>query len=74
MFLNHIIALVNVFGAEATIRLLFVKNDDASYRLLKTVLQYMDIMPAAVLGINGFDILTETIPVDARIQKLLREL
>jgi len=74
LFLNHIIALVNVFGAEATIRLLFVKNDDASYRLLKTVLQYMDIMPAAVLGINGFDILTETIPVDARIQKLLREL
>jgi hypothetical protein len=74
LFLNHIIALINVFGAEATIRLLFVKNDESSYRLLKTVLQYMDIMPVVVSGINGFDIRVETIPVDVRIQKSLQEL
>lgn len=74
LFVNHIIALVNVFGAEATIRLLFVKNHDTSYRVLKTVLNYMEIMPTTIVGINGFDILTDTIPVDLRIQKLLQEL
>lgn len=74
LLVNHIIALVNVFGAEATIRLLFVKNDEHTYRILKTVLQYMEIMPRLVFGINGFDIDTDAIPVDTRIQKWLQEL
>ena len=74
LFVNHIIALVNVFGADATIRLLFVKNDETAYRVLKTILTYMDIMPTVIGGINGFDIVTDSIPIDTRIQKSLQEL
>lgn len=75
LFLNHLIALVNVFGPEGTTRLLFVKcEDERLYRILKPFLLYLDILPDVVRGIDGFDIVTETIPSDARITRRLREL
>jgi hypothetical protein len=75
LFLNHLIALVNVFGPEGTTRLLFVKcEDERLYRILKPFLLYLDILPDVVRGIDGFDIVTETIPSDAKITRRLREL
>ena len=75
LFLNHLIALVNVFGPEGTTRLLFVKcEDERLYRILKPFLLYLDILPDVVRGIDGFDIVTDTIPSDARITRRLREL
>lgn len=75
LLLNHVIGLVNVFGAEATVRLLFVKCDsERSYRVLKPFLEYLSILPPVIVGINGYDIVTEHIPTDARIAKKLREL
>ena len=44
------------------------------YRILKPFLLYLDILPDVVRGIDGFDIVTETIPSDARITRRLREL
>ena len=76
LFLNHLIALVNVFGPEGTTRLLFVKCDDDErlYKILKPFLLYLDILPDVVMGINGDDIVTDTIPSDARIALRLEEL
>lgn len=75
LFLNHVIGLVNVFGAEATVRLLFVKCDsERSYRVLKPFLEYLSILPDVVVGINGYDIVTTDIPADTRILKKLRDL
>ena len=75
LFLNHLIALVNVFGPEGTTRLLFVKcEDERLFRILKPFLLYLDILPDVVRGIDGFDIVTETIPSDAKITRRLREL
>jgi hypothetical protein len=75
LFLNHLIALVNVFGPEGTTRLLFVKcEDERLYRILKPFLLYLNILPTVVTGINGYDIVTDTIPTDARIARRLREL
>ena len=54
---------------------LFVKcEDERLYRILKPFLLYLDILPDVVRGIDGFDIVTETIPSDARITRRLREL
>lgn len=75
LLLNHIIALLNVFGPEATVRLMFVKCDDsASYGILKTFLVYLNVCPDVVTGINGFDILTADIPINETIAKRLQEL
>lgn len=75
LLLNHVVGLVNVFGAEATVRLLFVKCEpDTCYRVLKPILEYMSILPPVVRGINGYDIITDGIPRDAKVAKRLREL
>lgn len=75
LLLNHLIALVNVFGPEATVRLLFIKCDDErTYRVLKPFLLYLNILPEMVLGIEGADIITANIPLDEHIVHRLREL
>lgn len=75
LLLNHLIALVNVFGPEATVRLLFLKcDDDRSYRVLKPFLLYLNILPEMIMGIEGYDIITADIPLDEEITQRLREL
>lgn len=75
LFLNHLIVLVNVFGPEGTARLLFVKcENEQPYRILKAFLLYLNILPDVITGINGYDIVTDTIPSDLRIARRLREL
>lgn len=68
LFLNHIIALLNVFGPVATVRILFLKCDDASsYCIIKPFLLYLSVLPDVVPGIDGYDIVTPAIPSDSRI-------
>lgn len=74
LLLNHLIAITNVFGPEAAVRLLFVKCDnERTYRVLKPFLMYLNALPDVVVGIDGYDIVTKTIPTDdAIVQRLLR--
>lgn len=74
LILNHIICLGNVFGVEATVRLLFFRVNKKDYNILKTFLLYLEYMPDIVKGINGQNIRTEDIPVDLTVAKLLRSL
>ncbi len=73
LFLNHIIALLNVFGPVATVRILFVKCDDAqSYHILKPFLTYLNVLPDVIAGIDGYDIVTASIPTDTAIEDALK--
>lgn len=74
LILNHIIMLYNVFGAEATTRILFYKIDERDYDILKTFLLYLNLMPEIVFGINGRNIKSEEILLDLHIANILREL
>ena len=42
LILNHIIILSNVFGIEATVRMLFLKLDEKHYPILKTFLLFLN--------------------------------
>ena len=74
LILNHIILLNNVFGTEATARILFYKIDERDYDILKTFLDYLDIMPDFVYGINGKTILSSEIPLDINVAEILRNI
>lgn len=75
LLLNHLIAILNVFGPDATVRLLFLKCDDErSYRVLKPFLVYLNVLPVVVTGIDGYDINTADIPMDDLITQRLSEL
>lgn len=74
LILNHIICLSNVFGTEATTRLLFFKVDPQDYDVLKTFLLYLDYLPDFVNGINHINIRSTDIPVDLKIANILRSI
>ena len=71
LILNHIILLNNVFGPEATTRILFYKIDERDYDILKTFLEYLDIMPNEVSGIKGKTIYTGDIPLEPNVAEIL---
>lgn len=74
LILNHIILLNNVFGPEATARILFYKTDERDYDILKTFLDYLDIMPDFVYGIGGKTIVSSDLPLDMNVAEILRNI
>ena len=71
LILNHIILLNNVFGPVPTARILFYRTDERDYDILKTFLEYLDIMPEEVVGIRGKNIHTSEIPLENHIVEVL---
>jgi hypothetical protein len=74
LILNHIILLNNVFGSEATARILFYKTDERDYDILKTFLSYLNIAPEVVYGIRGKNILVSQIPLDKNVAEILTKI
>ena len=74
LILNHLILLYNVFGAEATTRILFYRIDEKDFDVLKTFLMYLNLLPENVKSIRGKDIFVSDIPVDLHIADLLRKI
>lgn len=64
LLLNHIISVYNVFQAHAVSRLLFFRTDMDSWSALKTVLDYVNLMPDEILPVDGMRILNKNIPRD----------
>ena len=74
LILNHIILLNNVFGTEATARILFYKTDERDYDILKSFLVYLNLMPEAIYGIDGKNIYSRDIPINEDILQLLSKI
>ena len=74
LILNHIILLNNVFGPEATARILFYKIDERDYDILKTFLSYLNIVPEMIYGIRGKNISVTDIPIDVNVAEILRQI
>ena len=65
LLLNHIIVLNNLFGAEASSTLLFFKTEQEHWPVLKTILEFLNIMPENDL---------QDILIDNNIKQKLMEL
>ncbi len=74
LILNHIIMTQNVFGVEASTRILFLRIDQRDWPALKTLLLYTSAMPEAVKGIRGTNIHSSDIPLDNKLVYVLRNL
>jgi len=53
---------------------LFYKTDERDYDILKTFLDYLDIMPDFVYGINGKTISSSDLPLDMNVAEILRNI
>ena len=67
LVLNHIIILQNIFGVEASVRILFFKLNPELYSPLKSFLVYLNYLPVYCPEASIDDIQT-----DHRIDKILR--
>jgi hypothetical protein len=74
LILNHLTMTHNVFGVEASTRILFLRIDKRDWSALKTFLVYTSAMPNVVKDIHGVDIISSDIPLDANLIEVLREL
>jgi hypothetical protein len=73
LLINHIIGVYNVFQASAVARLLFFRSSTDSWSALKTVLEYVNLMPEEILPVDGVLILNKDIPRDKVLwEKLTR--
>lgn len=73
LLLNHIIGVYNVFQSVSVARLLFFRTDPTSWSALKTVLEYLNLMPDQILPIEGVMILNKDIPRDDVLWELLKD-
>jgi len=74
LILNHLIILYNIFGVEASTRMLFLKVNKKEHDILKTFLLFLNFMPNVVKGINGKNIRSSDITVDMRVAEKLRKI
>ena len=74
LLLNHLVIAQNVFGIEASTRMLFLRIDKRDWSVLKTFLVYTSAIPKVIKGIREQDIVSSDIPLDFRIVDLLRKL
>lgn len=74
LFLNHLIMIQNVFGIDASTRILFLRTDPKDWSSLKTFLLYTSAMPTVVRGIAGRDIISSDISLDQNLVNILRNL
>lgn len=74
LLLNHITILGNVFGVEATVRMLFYKLDRDDFDILKTFLLFLNYMPNVINGVKGININSSDISVDLFVAKRLRDI
>jgi hypothetical protein len=74
LLINHLILTQNVFGVEASTRILFLKIDPRDWSALKTFLIFTSAMPEVVKGIRGTNIISSNIALDNHIVEILREI
>jgi hypothetical protein len=74
LLLNHLIMIQNVFGIEASTRILFLKIDKRDWSALKTILLFTSAMPNVVKSIRGQDIISSDIGLDLVLVNLLRNI
>lgn len=75
LILNHIIILYNIFGIEATTRMLFFKLFDYQVQL-KPFLELLNTLPDKIIniGLTGINIKPSDIASDLTIEERLRRI
>jgi hypothetical protein len=74
LILNHIIVLGNLFGVEATTKMLFFKLEKKFWSQIKTFLVFLNFMPMKIIVSHGVIILDKDIPIDDDILETLKKI
>lgn len=67
--LNHIMIIINVFGVDGAVNMLFFKLDKKHWSILKTFLVGLSVMPEYVVDVG---VTSSDIPVDYAVVNFMR--
>jgi hypothetical protein len=74
LILNHIIILGNLFGVEATTKMLFFKLEEKFWPQIKTFLVFLNYMPMKIIVTSGIEIVDNDIPLDETVLETLKKI
>jgi len=74
LLVNHVISLYNTFETAAVCRLLFLRCDQDCWPALKTLLEFLNLMPEQLDPVNGAYVINSTIPRDMYLWKRFQDL
>jgi len=75
LIVNHLVVLYNLFGTEATTRMLFLKIEKKHWSQLKTFLVFLNVMPVGIEIISqGVIMQGYEIPLDEKVSKALEKI
>jgi hypothetical protein len=74
LILNHIIVLGNLFGIEATTKMLFFKLEREFWPQIKAFLIFLNYMPLKTIVSKGIEILETDILVDETVLENLKKI
>lgn len=72
LILNHIIVLSNVFGSDNVSKILFFKMPSEYHHIIKTFLNYLNLMPRVITSINGKALYSSDIGIDVEVTRKLQ--
>ncbi len=74
LLLNHLIIFYNVFGIDASSKLLWLKLDEKDWVVIKPFLLFLNLLPKQIQGVRGLTIETDAIGLDPKVVDTLRAL
>lgn len=74
LILNHIIVLGNLFGIEATTKMLFFKLEKKFWPQIKAFLVFLNYMPIKIIVSPGMEILEKDIEIDEAVLENLKKI
>ena len=74
LILNHIIVLGNLFGIEATTKMLFFKLEKKFWPQIKSFLVFLNYMPIKIIVSPGLEILEKDIEIDEIVLNNLKKI
>lgn len=74
LILNHITIIINLFGVEHGVKMLFHKLQKRDWPALKTFLIFLNAMPEIISDIEDYIIISSDIPIDINVAKLIRKI
>lgn len=74
LIINHITIILNLFGTEPAVKMLFHKTEIDTWSYLKTFLLFLNVMPDIIQDIEPKSIISADIPIDINIANILRKI
>lgn len=74
LIINHLTIIINLFGTEPAVKMLFHKTEENTWSYLKTFLLFLNAMPDIITDVDSKTIISADIPINIEIANILTKI